>query len=102
VLKRKRLTLEEAVRKMTHFPAETIGISKRGLLKAGYFADLLVFEPENLNANATYDNPHQLATGFDYVFVNGKMVMEKDQLDLDHSSTIGQVLSPKKEVPANN
>ena len=93
-LKRKRLSLEEAIRKMTHFPAQTIGIPKRGLIKVGYFADLLVFEPKNLKANATYENPHELATGFDHVFVNGKLVMEKDQFKLDKQKSVGRILKP--------
>lgn len=94
VLKRKKLTLEEAIRKMTFFPAQTIRLPKRGLLKAGYFADILVFAPENLKANATYENPHELATGFDYVFVNGKLVLENDEFQLANQQKVGRVLTP--------
>lgn len=93
VLKRKRLTLEEAVRKMTYFPAQTIGIQKRGLLKAGYYADLLIFEPEKVKANATYEKPHQLAAGFDYVLVNGKAIIEKEKFQESTSSIQGRLLN---------
>jgi len=96
VLARKRLTLEEAVRKMTYFPAQIIGIQKRGLLKAGYFADLLIFTPEKVKANATYENPHQLATGFDYVLVNGKTTIEKENFKEKIASAQGRLLSKKK------
>ena len=80
VLKRKLIPLEEAIRKMTSFPAATVGIPKRGLLKVGYYADLLIFEPTQIKAHATYERPHQLATGFDWVFMNGVMVWQKEQL----------------------
>ncbi len=93
VLERKRLTLAEAVRKMTHFPAQTIGIQKRGLIKAGNFADLLIFEPEKIKANATYEQPHQLATGFDYVLVNGKVIIEQENFKEKITSTIGRLLN---------
>jgi len=96
VLKRKRFTLEEAVRKMTYFPAQTIGIQKRGLLKAGHFADLLIFEPENVKANATYENPHQLATGFDYVLVNGEAIIEKEVIQEKMSRAAGRLLTKRK------
>lgn len=94
VIKRKKLTLEEAIRKMTGFPAKTIGIKQRGLLKEGNFADILIFDPAKVSANATYENPHQLATGFDYVFVNGKIAMEGNILFEDKNDGIGQVLTP--------
>lgn len=79
VYARNRLSLEEAVRTMTSFPAKTLGLEKRGTLKPGYYADLLIFDPENIKANATYENPHLLATGFEQVFVNGTLVFEKGE-----------------------
>ncbi len=84
VLKRKRLSLAEAIRKMTSFPAQTIGIPMRGLVQTGYFADLLIFDPSKIKANATYEKPHQLATGFEYILVNGQLAANKT----------GQVLTP--------
>ena len=74
VIKRKKIKLEEAIHKMTSLPAKTIGISKRGQINVGYFADLLVFDPKNVKANATYEQPHQLATGFDLVIINGNVL----------------------------
>ena len=71
VLKREKLTLEEATKKMTSLSAETVGISKRGSIEPGYYADLLIFDPKKIKANATYEDPHQLASGFDHVIVNG-------------------------------
>lgn len=94
VSKRKRLSLAEAIRKMTSFPAQTIGLSKRGLVQTGYFADLLIFAPANIKANATYEKPHQLATGFDYVLVNGGITMQKDSLLIESSNSFGQMLQP--------
>ncbi|MEM6321561.1 MAG: amidohydrolase family protein [Bacteroidota bacterium] len=74
VQERSNLSLTEAIRKMTHLPAQTIGIERRGLLKKGYFADLLIFNPTEIKATAAYENPHQLAEGFDFIFVNGQLV----------------------------
>ncbi len=70
------LSLEEAIHKMTGLPAKTIGLldQKRGLLKEGFAADVLIFNPEQVHDKATYENPQQLAEGFDWVIVNGKMV----------------------------
>ena len=72
----KQLKLEEAVRKMTGLPAATIGLveQQRGLLKTGFAADILVFDPEKVIDKATFENPHQLAEGFDWVIVNGVSV----------------------------
>lgn len=72
----KMLKLEEAVRKMTGLPAETIGLleQNRGLIKPDFAADILIFDPQKVNDKATFENPHQLAEGFDYVIVNGTIV----------------------------
>ena len=72
----KMLKLEQAVHKMTGLPAATIGLveQKRGLLKAGFAADILVFDPDKVIDTATFENPHQLAEGFDWVIVNGVLV----------------------------
>ena len=71
------LSLEEAIHKMTGLPSKTIGLmdQRRGLLKEGFAADVLVFDPEEVNDKATYENPLQLAEGFDWVIVNGEMVL---------------------------
>jgi N-acyl-D-amino-acid deacylase len=67
----KLLTVEDAVRKMTSLPASNLGLDQRGLLKAGYFADVVVFDPATIQDHATFEKPRQLATGVSEVFVNG-------------------------------
>jgi N-acyl-D-amino-acid deacylase len=71
----KLLTVEDAVRKMTSLPATNLGIDRRGLLKAGYFADVAVFDPASVQDHATFEKPRQLATGVSEVFVNGVEVI---------------------------
>jgi len=67
--------LEEAIRRLTSFPAGNLGIPDRGMLEAGYFADVVVFDPATIIDHATYDEPHQYATGVVHVFVNGEHVL---------------------------
>ena len=67
----KALSLPQAIRKLTSFPAETLSIPDRGRLRKGFYADVVVFDPANVQDHATYDRPHQLATGIDDVWVNG-------------------------------
>jgi len=73
------ISLEEAVRKLSGFPASNLGLTDRGLLKEGYFADIVVFNPETVNDNATFENPLQLAEGVDHVWVNGTQVIENGE-----------------------
>ncbi|MEX0648606.1 MAG: amidohydrolase family protein [Balneolaceae bacterium] len=87
--------IEEAIRKMTGLPAATLGldntdhvITPRGIIREGFAADLLIFEPENIKAMSTFDNPHQLAEGFDWVFVNGKTAIREGSLDGRHGIVI--------------
>ena len=68
------LTLEDAVRKMTSATAARLGIRDRGLLQAGMYADVVVFDPLTVADRATYERPHQLAAGVDAVLVNGVAV----------------------------
>jgi N-acyl-D-aspartate/D-glutamate deacylase len=68
-------TLEEAVRKMSSAVATRLGIRDRGFLHEGYYADVVVFDPETVSDHATYDDPHQLSTGIEHVFVNGIAVV---------------------------
>lgn len=72
----KLIPLEEAVRRLTSFPAETLKLDRRGALKPGYFADLVVFDPKTIQDHATYEKPHQYATGVAHVFVNGVQVLK--------------------------
>jgi N-acyl-D-amino-acid deacylase len=70
------LSLEEAVRKMTGAPAARLGLTDRGLLRDGYAADLVVFDPARVRSNATYDQPRQYPDGIEYVAVNGQLVVD--------------------------
>jgi N-acyl-D-amino-acid deacylase len=72
----KVIPLEEAVRKLTSLPAGNLKIRERGLLKEGYYADLAVFDPAKVQDHATYEKPHQYATGMRHVFVNGIQVLK--------------------------
>lgn len=67
----KALSLQQAVRKLAALPAATLSLRDRGMLKVGYFADILVFDPQTIQDHATYEKPQQLATGIDQVWVNG-------------------------------
>ncbi|MDY7396126.1 amidohydrolase family protein [Aureibaculum sp. 2210JD6-5] len=92
VVKDSLLSLEEAVRKMTSYAAEILQLKNRGTLTIGNKADIIIFDPKNIKAPADYVNPHQLATGFEKVLVNGKLVRDNEQLA---SSLNGKVLLPK-------
>ena len=72
----KVITLEEAVRKLTSLPASNLRLKKRGSLKAGFYADLAIFDPATIRDNATFENPQQYATGMVHVFVNGVQVLK--------------------------
>lgn len=76
VKEKKLLKLEEAIYKMSGLPAKTVGLveQNRGLLKEGFIADILVFDPDQIKDEATFENPHELARGFDWVIVNGQIV----------------------------
>lgn len=75
-VRRKRLlTLENAIRKMTSFPAQKLRLKDRGLLRKGMWADITVFNPEKIEDKATYASPHQYPVGIKYVIVNGKVVI---------------------------
>jgi N-acyl-D-amino-acid deacylase len=75
VREKKVIPLEAAIRKLSGLPAENLGLSDRGLLRAGYFADVVVFDPATIQDHATYDKPHQYATGMKHVLVNGIAVL---------------------------
>jgi len=72
----KLLPLQEAVRKMTSLPASNLGIAKRGELREGNFADVVVFDPKTIQDHATFQKPKQFATGVSQVFVNGAQVIK--------------------------
>jgi N-acyl-D-amino-acid deacylase len=69
------VSLEEGIRKLTSLPAENLSIRRRGRLETGYFADVVVFDPETITDHATFSEPHQYATGVQFVLVNGEVVV---------------------------
>ena len=70
------LGLEEAVRQMTGAPATRLGLPDRGLIRNGYAADLVVFDPERVRSNATYEEPRRFPDGIEWVVVGGEVVVE--------------------------
>ena len=83
------MSLEYAIRKITSFPAQRLGISDRGLIKDGFKADLTIFDLNKIKSKATKDNPKQFAEGIEYVLVNGNLVIDKGK----HTKTLkGQAL----------
>ena len=79
VRERKILSLEEAIRKMSSQSARRLGIHDRGLITKGYFADIAIFDPDEIIDKATFENPHQYAIGTKFVLVNGTVVVENGQ-----------------------
>ena len=73
----KVITVQEAVRKLTALPATNLSLRDRGELKAGYFADVVIFDAATIQDHATYEKPHQLATGVEEVWVNGVLALQK-------------------------
>lgn len=77
VREEKVLTLEEAIRKMTSFPAQRFGITDRGLIRDGMLADIIIFDVEEVAERSTYQDPHQFPSGYHYVIVNGEVTLDK-------------------------
>ena len=85
------IPLEEAIRKLTSLPATNLRLDRRGLLKPGHYADVVVFDPKTIQDHATFEKPHQFSTGVKHVFVNGVAVLK----DGSHTgATPGKVLRP--------
>jgi N-acyl-D-amino-acid deacylase len=76
VREERRMSLPEAIRKLTSYPAQRLGIPDRGLLRDGMKADVVVFDPDTIQANADRLEPRQLPSGIDYVIVNGRVVVD--------------------------
>jgi N-acyl-D-aspartate/D-glutamate deacylase len=74
------ISLEFAIRKMTSLAAQRVGLTERGLLRPGMYADITVFDPNTIIDNSTYENPQQVATGISYVFVNGVAVVDEGKV----------------------
>ena len=73
------IPMEEAIRRLSLLPAQTLGIRERGRLAPGYFADIAIFDPTTINDNARFDDSHQYASGMQYVFVNGVPVVSNGE-----------------------
>ncbi|NVM27802.1 MAG: D-aminoacylase [Candidatus Helarchaeota archaeon] len=71
------LTLPEAIRKMTSFPAQKLGLKGRGLIKEDYWGDITIFDPKRIADRATYENPRLYSEGVEYVFVNGQLALKQ-------------------------
>jgi N-acyl-D-amino-acid deacylase len=73
------LSLEHIVQRMTDNPARRFGLTGRGRIQKGYFADIVVFDPERIIDNATYDDPQQFPTGIPFVLVNGQVAVDRER-----------------------
>ncbi|MFW9969099.1 MAG: amidohydrolase family protein [Candidatus Odinarchaeota archaeon] len=73
------LTLEDAIRRMTSFPALRLGIPDRGLIKENFSADIVIFNPETILDKATFEDPHQFPEGMPYIIVNGIIVVDNNK-----------------------
>ena len=71
------MSLPTAIRKMTSFPAQRLGLSERGVLRDGMKADITIFDPETVSAPATRTEPKQFPTGIEFVIVNGEIVISE-------------------------
>lgn len=96
VREKKLMRLEEAIRKMTSFPAQRFGLLDRGILREGMYADCVVFDPEWVIDRASIAEPSRLSEGIEYVIVNGTLVFEKGKFTEEYP---GKVL--KKPVEEN-
>jgi len=74
------LTLEDAIRKFSALPAQRMRLADRGVLKAGMWADIVIFDPATVRDRATFDNPNQLSEGMEYVLVNGVPVIDQGKM----------------------
>jgi N-acyl-D-amino-acid deacylase len=76
----KAITLEDAIRKFSALPAQRLYFTDRGVLKAGMWADVVIFDPATVRDLATFENPNQLSEGMDYVLVNGALVIDQGKM----------------------
>jgi N-acyl-D-amino-acid deacylase len=90
VLQKGWLSFEEAIHKITHLPAEFFRLKRRGQIKEGYFADLVLLDPKKIKANATYLEPKRLSSGTRHVWINGQQVLKNGQITETEN---GQILT---------
>lgn len=96
VREEKKLSLEDAIRKFSALAAQRMRLTDRGVLKAGMWADVVVFDPATVRDTATFENPNQLAQGMDYVLVNGVPVIQQGKMT---GARAGKVLRGPGYVP---
>ena len=96
VREEKKLTLEDAIRKMSALPAQRMRLTDRGVLKAGMWADVVIFDPATVHDVATFENPNQLSQGMEYVLVNGVPVIDSGKMT---GALPGKVLRGAGYVP---
>jgi N-acyl-D-aspartate/D-glutamate deacylase len=94
VNERGALDLPSAIRSMTTLPATVFGMKDRGQLRAGAFADVLIFDLAKINDAATYENPHQLAEGMTDIIVNGEVTRQNGTFT---TALAGRVLRPERD-----
>lgn len=101
VREQKVLTLEDAIRKMSAFPAARLGFTDRGILRPGLKADIAIFDAATVRDTATFDKPHQYAEGFSHVIVNGQVVFEKGQMTDARPGRVlyGTAKTPNSQIP---
>jgi len=100
VREEKVISLEEAVRRMTSLPAQKFGLRDRGLLREGMAADIVVFDEKEVIDLSTYEKPHAYSKGFQYVLVNGQVVVEDGKHNGTRSGkTLSPVAPPEKSQP---
>jgi N-acyl-D-amino-acid deacylase len=97
VREEKIVPLHEMIKKMTSVPAQKFGFDRRGVLKEGHFADIVIFDEEKVIDRATWENPHQYPEGIEYVLVNGKPVIKEGE----HTGSLpGKILKKKVKEKA--
>ena len=89
---KKLLSLEEAVRKMTSLPAQSLGLFDRGLVREGMWGDLVIFDKDRIADTATFEYPYQYPVGIEYVLVNGELVIEKGEHTGTSSGKVVKIL----------
>ena len=91
VREKKIVSFEEGIRKMTSLPAGKLNLNHRGLLKQGYFADVVILDPDTVCDKATYVDPSQYPVGIDTVIVNGQIaVKDGKQTDVCNGRVVGR------------
>lgn len=95
VRRRQVVSLEDAIRKMTSLPARTFGFHGRGMVQEGFWADLVLFDPDKVTDKATFQQPHQYSEGFDLVLVNGQPIVEEGKVT---GARPGRIVRPAAPV----